>query len=250
MQLIKQILELARRRRLLRKAKSAFFQNSRTRRQLAALQAPNPTTLSIAWLIQLERHYAKQRVVVQDHDASADFGFRQMFGADRMALDCNAYAAAYAEILQDLDTSRIRHVVEIGILSGTGLAMWSSIFPNAQTTGVDINIERTRDSLDGLTAAGAFPMGEPSLLEVDATAPDLKVLQEHVAAAPPIDFVVDDGPHTHSAIEAMASALKPFLSERFTYVIEDNPGSLGVARNTFSGTASIARSDGLVIART
>lgn len=249
MGLIAQVLELSRRRRVFRKLRQLLFHNWRKRRQFAAMQVPNPTPLSVAWLAQLERHYATQRVVVQKQDERADFGFRQLYGGDRMALDCNAYAPAYAALLEGLDVGRVRHVVEIGILSGTGLAMWSSIFPNAQITGIDINVQRTRDGLQDLAAAGAFPMGEPSLVQLDAASPNLKVLQTHFDAAPPIDFVVDDGPHTHSAIETMVSALTPFLDRQFTYVIEDNPGALGVARNTFSGVTSVTRTHGLVIAR-
>lgn len=245
---LKGILELTRRRRLAKKTAAVVFKKRRTKRQRDALALRCAEPLSLEWLVQRERHFSSERVSVQVGEDKDGFGFNYHYGADRMALDCNAYAADYAYVLSKINTSSIRNVLEVGILAGTGLAIWSEIFPNSFISGIDIDISTASKALPELMRKGAFRSGTPHLIQMDVMQPDVGRLKSHTELVGTFDFVVDDGPHTHDAIDAMARALLPLMSRQFTYVIEDNVGALRVAQSVFSGARDVRRVGGLIVA--
>lgn len=147
-------------------------------------------------------------------------------GGDRMSSAHNNYAAAYAKHLSRRDRDDALVIVEVGILKGTGLAIWCDLFPRATVIGLDIDLQNTCDNMTNMRELGAFSQNAPSLLEFDAYRPDTTELR-NVLAGRKIDVVIDDGPHTLESIEATAAALKPLLAEKYTYFVEDNPRSHG-----------------------
>ena len=86
-----------------------------------------------------------------------------MTGGDRMFH--HGYAAVYAKHLQPFVGRRFDPltVVEAGILRGSGLAMWSELFPRADIIGLDIDLSHVRENLPNLKECGAFPGREPEL---------------------------------------------------------------------------------------
>lgn len=208
----------------------------------------NPRHLSTEWLVQIERSLSPDRVSVLNPLGKESPTFRQMYGSDRMALNYNAYAPDYASVLSALDSGEILHVLEIGILSGSGLAMWSKIFPDAAITGIDIEVSRCEANIEEFVELGAFKRSRPTFLELDATRPSAEVLAQSLNDLPRLSLVVDDGLHTIEAISTMIQFLQPYLDQTFTYIVEDNPGSFRRVRNLFADIALTQRFGGLVVA--
>ena len=242
--------ELGRRRRLLPKAWALLTSRSRRREQKQALSVNNPECLTPAWLVQTERHFAPDGIVLyHDEEQVLDprFTWKAWRGSDRMALDANAYATPYSKLLRTNDYSP-SSILEIGILNGSGLAVWSAAFPEAKLFGIDLSCRPVMENLPGLMDRGAFKRGAPKLLEMDVRRPDGRRIQQFIDSAGTLDLVIDDGPHTHEAIERMIFSLSPYLSPSFLYIIEDNPGALKLTASLLSSRADVYRLRGLVIA--
>jgi hypothetical protein len=133
-------------------------------------------------------------------------------------------------------------------LDGSGLALWSDVFPNARLIGLDLRCDLFEANVPTLKELGAFRRRMPIVEIFDAYVPDYKMLKQLFAQAGKINVVFDDGPHTIPAIARTCQALLPHLDNEFTYIVEDNPGSLSVIRDLFSSRATVFRADGLVIA--
>ena len=90
-----------------------------------------------------------------------------MTGGDRMT--AHKYAKNYSLFLSKFikDRSKSYVIVECGILKGTGLAIWSTLFPNAQIIGLDIDLSHTKNNLDFLKSQGAFENNNLELYEFD-----------------------------------------------------------------------------------
>ena len=241
--------ELGRRGRILPKVHSALTTRRRRRLQEEMLRELHPEHLSPAWFVQAEGRFAPHGVVHYRRDAAIcdpRFTWEMARGADRMALSANGYAIPYSQILTEKHFTP-KSILEIGILDGSGLAVWGEAFPNAKLFGIDFTFDPYLANLPKLLSLGAFARTSPQIYLMDVREPDIAKLQGLSACAGSIDLVIDDGPHTHEAIECMARALSPYLSPEFLYIIEDNPGCLSTARRLFGERALVFRQGGLVI---
>ena len=170
-----------------------------------------------------------------------------MIGGDRMSRIHHDYAPSYARHLARWLADGARPViVEVGILKGSGLAIWCDLFPLGTVVGLDIDLSHFRENLPDLRARGAFRRNEPELLVFDSYAPDVSGLVGLLGERR-IDVVIDDGPHSIEAITATAAALRPLLADRFTYFVEDNPDGLGPASEVLAPARSECGSGGLVV---
>jgi hypothetical protein len=143
-----------------------------------------------------------------------------MSGGDRMIH--HGYASDYASHLaRFLDKEDDLVIVECGILKGTGLAVWSKLFPNALLIGLDIDLEHTKRNLDALKARGAFEVTDPVLLEFDQFKPNTESLLR-VLNGRKVNIVIDDGFHSNETIVNTYEALREHLAEGFVYFAEDN----------------------------
>ena len=140
-----------------------------------------------------------------------------MSGGDRMTR--HGYATYYSKHLSKF--SNVKTIVECGILKGTGLAIWSQLFPNADIIGLDIDISHTQANMQFLKDRGAFKHSEPELYEFDQFADNqekiIKILKGRT-----IDIAIDDGHHSDSSITNTLDTLLPHLSKQYVYFIEDN----------------------------
>lgn len=217
------------------------------RRQQRAIQVRNATRMSPEWLVQREAHYSGGEVRKYSRVLGSEepgFVWPYDFGSDKMSFVANRYARAYGKTLDPWIQASV--VVEIGILDGSGLALWSEVFPNAHLVGIDLRRDLFDANMINLVGLGAFQRGIPHVLEVDAYRPDADTLSA-LSSLGPVDVVIDDGPHTFDAIERMARALRPYLAENFVDIIEDNPGCRRIITNVFAGHARTRSFDGLVI---
>lgn len=181
---------------------------------------------SVLWLVAAERHLGgvvnnvPRRVVSPlDHRTKAELESGGMTGGDRMGL--HGYARPYFEHLQPhLNTSGLT-IVECGVLNGSGLALWSLLFPDAKIIGLDIDLNYALSNVDSLRARGAFRESNPELLYFDQLQPNVSGLKESLGGSK-IDIFIDDGLHTEEAILRTMEAVRPMLAKNFTYFIEDN----------------------------
>ncbi|WP_063303260.1 hypothetical protein [Pseudovibrio sp. W64] len=223
----------------MRKLKKAIAVYLKARRY-SKIDTPNMYSLgSLEWLMAAEKKYGGyatgvKRKKVSDHDPRSAEKIEQggMTGGDRMFH--HGYARAYAKHLSDFVH---RHkdelnIVEIGILKGTGLAMWHDLFPNSNIFALDIDPQHYQDNLANLKSLGAFSNSEPevSIFDQFVDGPE-EIL--HIVGDRTLDIVIDDGFHSCETIRKTAEAVVPFLSTSFVYFVEDNPNAKDAISDLF-----------------
>ena len=95
-------------------------------------------------------------------------------------------------------------IVEIGILTGTGLRIWSDLFSNARIIGLDIFPENVTDP--GRAEVHYFDQLNPQGIE-------------EILNGDRIDFCIDDGLHTVESQLKTYEYFKPYVDG--VYIIED-----------------------------
>jgi hypothetical protein len=141
-------------------------------------------------------------------------------GGDKMSADRHGYADDYARLLSRWEAPTL---VEVGIFQGASLAIWCDVFPDGKVVGLDLDLSRFWDHRHFLSEQGAFGRNYPTVVgDWDAYAPNVQVLGQ-VLQGRTIDVLVDDGPHTDVAVTTVVEALRPFMSESFTCIVEDMP---------------------------
>jgi hypothetical protein len=154
-----------------------------------------------------------------------------MRGGDRM--NGHGYAKIYAKKLWQLEKEEFT-LVEVGILSGSGLAIWMDAFPRAHVIGFDIDLGHFERNLDNLKKMGAFWSGMPTVKEFDQLQ-DQRSVVEKVLGGRKIKVCIDDGLHTEESIVGTIRSIKPFLEKEFIYFVEDVPDILEAVQKEFPG---------------
>jgi cephalosporin hydroxylase len=140
-----------------------------------------------------------------------------MTGGDRMSV--HGYAPVYAEVLSSI-TPRV--IVELGILRGTGLAMWCDLFPTARVIGLDIDLQHFAQNFDNLRERGAFEKNRPDLFQFDEMAPDAPARLAAIMGGAKADLFIDDALHSDEAILRTFSHAWQHVRRGGAYIIEDN----------------------------
>lgn len=147
-------------------------------------------------------------------------------GGDRMSSTLHNYAPCYARLVNRMLhhwAGKVMIIAEIGILLGSGLAMWSTIFPNAQIIGLDIDTSNTLNNLPFLKSRGAFNKSDAELITFDQNqriAHNQQLLAKALHGRK-LKMVIDDGLHTNTSIQDTFLTFVPFLDEDSLYVVED-----------------------------
>jgi hypothetical protein len=187
-------------------------------------QAGQITFGSSDWLTMTELKYGGYVTNVPRHAISDQDKRNQKIstGGDRMSAFYHNYAPRYAEYLQPL-VSHSRRVVlaEIGILRGTGLAIWSDLFPTGRIIGMDIDLVNTESNMPNLKSRGAFKNNNIELHKFDQFKDDDPTVS-NILKGDKIDIVIDDGVHLDETIIKSYQATKNHLADDFVYIIEDN----------------------------
>lgn len=179
------------------------------------------------WLKEQEQHFGGfhnnvLRNVVSDFlPPGTQLNPNGMTGGDRMTV--HRYAKHYSIHLAEYVKNRSNPyvIVECGILKGTGLAVWSTLFPNSQIVGLDIDLSHTTNNLDFLKSKGAFKNNNLELYEFDQFADNTNLITE-ILKNRKIDIAIDDGFHSDLSILNTYKVLFPHLNDKFCYFIEDN----------------------------
>lgn len=152
-------------------------------------------------------------------------------GGDRMSPFFHGYGEAYEKFLKPF-LSRCEErltLVEIGILNGSGLAIWCDLFPNARVIGLDIDLSNFKANRASLEAAGAFAANQPELHEFNQLdfLKATRVLAD-ILGDKKVDIAIDDGCHSIESIEITLRAMVPYMATDCVYFIEDNFDSFDV----------------------
>jgi hypothetical protein len=147
-------------------------------------------------------------------------------GGDRMSPYYHGYGRCYAEFLKPfISANRTERLtlVEVGILNGSGLAIWCDLFPNARVIGFDVDPSNFQANRKSLEQAGAFQKNVPEVHSFDQldSRKANDVLRD-VLGENRVDIAIDDGCHSLESIEITFEAIRPFFAPRFVYFVEDN----------------------------
>ena len=144
-------------------------------------------------------------------------------GGDRMSSKYHNYSIDYSRFLLNFVLqSRPIKLLEIGILTGSGLAMWCDLFvPGSSVYGFDIDLSICQNNYSNLKSLGAFSYNAPVLKKFDQFEDNTDYVCD-ILSGSSLDIVIDDGCHTSTAILKTIQSIKPHLSDNFVYFIEDN----------------------------
>tara|TARA_Y100000310_G_C20486752_1_gene717229 strand:- start:17 stop:676 length:660 start_codon:yes stop_codon:yes gene_type:complete len=183
----------------------------------------NKKQLSIR-LTELEDKYGsnltarRNKVSPYDPRTIQEINTGYMKGGDRFSGHHN-FQVPYASYFEPYIGKENLVIVEVGILYGGGLAIWSELFPNSRIIGLDIDIQYTQQNLSNLESKGAI-VSNIEIYEMDQFV-DNKVLMGEILKGDSIDIIIDDGYHEREPIIKTIESVKDFLSEEFVYVVED-----------------------------
>lgn len=141
-------------------------------------------------------------------------------GGDRMA--DHGYAPAYAASLNAFvdEHGPPSTLVEIGILRGTGLAVWADVLPDTTVVGLDVDLNPFFEYSSELVERGAFKSQYPYAFWFDQATDGPEVFAA-LATRPAI--VIDDASHNDTLTLRTLEAFLPHMAERFLYFVEDQP---------------------------
>jgi len=177
------------------------------------------------YLIRQEKKYGghisqvpRRRVSPRDPRTEEQVSSGGMSGGDRM--EFHGYAKSYSRHLRKFLKNQPQVLVECGILKGTGLAVWSELFPKTKLVGLDIDLSYTKENLPTLKSLGAFQSDNLTLAEFDQFKPDNNVLAK-LLEKNSVDIVIDDGFHSNETAMNTFKAMEDYLTCNFVYFVED-----------------------------
>ena len=196
-----------------------------TSQELQAYISSLPGTAK--WLIAKEIQYGgyhtnvpRIKVSSQDPRAKEEIKTGGMTGGDRMLY--HGYAEKYQEHLSRfIQPSRRITLIEVGILKGTGLAIWSDLFKESRIIGLDIDLSHINNNMSNLNKRGAFANNEPEIYEFDQFLDNEEYLRQ-IIKEDKVDICIDDGLHSEETILTTFASMLPVLNREFVYFIEDN----------------------------
>ena len=200
---------------------------------------PNAVPGSTDWLIGAEIifggfHTNVPRNKVSPHDPRSheEVLLGGMTGGDRFLH--HGYAKHYARFLEPfIKQSNALTLIEVGILRGTGLAVWSELFPHWRIIGLDIDLSHFQNNRQTLISRGAFKTNTPEVYEFDQFVDNKKKLAS-ILNDGKIDVFIDDGFHSNEAILSTMESVMPFLNAGYVYFIEDNKHVHEAIRKNYS----------------
>ena len=182
---------------------------------------------TVDWLIKTESKYGgfvsnvpRNKVSPKDPRSKKQLRSGGMVGGDRMLH--HGYAKKYSEYLHSYSPKKEAvTLIEVGILKGTGLAIWCDLFQNGRIIGLDIDLRHINSNMSNLKNLGAFKTNQPELYEFDQLLDSSEYLGT-ILKDDKINVCVDDGLHSVKSILNTLKSMMPHLANKFVYFIEDN----------------------------
>lgn len=143
-----------------------------------------------------------------------------MIGGDRMIH--HGYAKIYEKYLSRYVKRNSKlNIIEVGILKGTGLAIWSKLFQKSTLVGLDIDLTHFKNNFSTLKKKGAFKDVNLITHKFDQFKPNESKLR-NILGQRKFHIIIDDGFHSDETILNTFGYLKQFFSNDFIYFVEDN----------------------------
>jgi hypothetical protein len=144
-----------------------------------------------------------------------------MTGGDRMSLEGHNYAKDYSNFIYQWIGRQVV-IIEIGILTGIGLAIWADLFPKgSRIIGLDIDLSHFKKNKDNLKKLGAFKKNNVEIYEFDQFKNNIKLIKD-ILKKDKIDILIDDGFHSDETCLNSFNDFKQFMKKESVYFIEDN----------------------------
>ena len=138
-----------------------------------------------------------------------------MTGGDRMSPRRHDYGRTYARYLRPfLESGAPITLAEVGVLQGTGLAIWSDLFPNGRIVGFDIDLTHFESNLNRLSRLGAFKAQNHEAHLFDGFVDNSQYLAQ-VIQGDALDIVIDDASHADISILATFESFRQCLFKEF-----------------------------------
>ena len=200
------------------------------------------------WLIEQEKKYGglvqgirRNNLSIQENKSSFQLVHGHT-GGDRMDFgpNCHGYSVLYCHAINSYlnnvskkaDDPSLK-IAEIGILNGSGLAIWSDWFKNAELFGFDLDLAIFHSNRQFLLEQGAFQRALPKVSEIDQYDITSQKISD-ILQGEKINIAIDDGAHTELSIINTFSAFKSNLAYDFLYFIEDNWNTISFLQPLFS----------------
>ena len=182
---------------------------------------------SVDWLIGTEIKYGgrvtnvpRNKVSPKDPRTKEKIHRGGMSGGDRMYH--HGYAQHYSQyLLPYVKKGKPLTLAEVGILKGTGLAIWCDLFKNGAIIGFDIDLGHIKSNMNNLLNRGAFKNNRPKLYVYDSFLDNTKYLGK-ILKNRKLDIFIDDSFHASKTILNNLKSVMPYLAEHFVYFAEDN----------------------------
>jgi len=146
-----------------------------------------------------------------------NFGKGKLYtGGDKTSLG-NNFTKEYEILFEPIRENKL-NLLELGVLCGKSIAMWSDYFPNGTIYAIDICLKTFFDSERELIKHSAFKNNNIKLFEKDITNDAFK---DFVKDLPTFDIIIDDALHLAKAQYDNFIILFHKLNKGGYYVIED-----------------------------
>lgn len=176
---------------------------------IAALFSQEPRVIGVDDLRSAEAKFTHDAKVITRHGD---------LGGDRMGF--NGYAPIYAKYLPHVLGATAPAIAEVGILAGTGLAMWTELFPKSKVFGFDINTATYESNIASMKQDG-FQDSHVNVTHLDQQSVNASQVLKASVGDTRLSIVTDDGMHVPETNVKTFKDVKPLLAERFVYFIED-----------------------------
>jgi hypothetical protein len=194
----------------------------------------------------IQRNVPRGRVSRFDPRSAQQLATGGMQGGDRMI--AHGYAAQYAKALVPFMQRRDLVVVELGVLRGSGLAMWCELFPRARRIiGLDVDTAHFRSHRSTLERLGAFRRQQPEVHEFDELSPNAPARLAQILAGVKVDLFVHDALHYDSAILATLEHAHRHFAEPFRCFVEDNNTVAHQLRSLYGDRYAVAAAGRLTV---
>ena len=146
-----------------------------------------------------------------------DYGSGKNYkGGDKTSIG-KGFTTSYESLFVTIKNNPI-NLLELGVLCGKSLAMWSDYFTNGMIYGIDISLENFYENKFILKKNGAFKYNNVKVYETDITKNNFVDL---IHDMPNFDIIIDDALHQPDVQLNNFKILFPKLNRGGYYIIED-----------------------------
>lgn len=141
----------------------------------------------------------------------------------------HSYLPLYQQLLLPIKNTA-KNILEVGVMEGGSIELWSKFFTNATVYGVDI-IDNVKIPL--------LKTNDKVKLFLNNNAYDLNFIKQNfIDNNIKFDFILDDGPHTLISMQQFIILYLPLLTDNGIFIIEDIPNInwVPILKNTIPAT--------------